>query len=64
MTRYDKLLTDAIAHVRQSHAATQAQGLRLGGGRDFVLPRASETPAAGEDFELVTWLVIMPRTAG
>ena len=64
MTRYDKLLTDAIAHVRQSHAATQAQGLRLGGGRDFVLPRASETPGAGEDFELVTWLVIMPRTAG
>ena len=64
MARYDKLLTDALAHVRQSHAATQAQGLRLGGGRDFVLPKASETPTAGADFELVTWLVIMPRRAG
>ena len=62
MSHYDKMLNDVLAHIRQSHAATQAQGLRLGSGRDFVLPRASETPGAAADFELVTWLVIMPRT--
>ncbi len=58
MSRYDQLLDDALAHIRQSHAATQAQGLRLGGGRDFLLPKASETPNTGTDFELITWLVI------
>ena len=46
MAVYDKLLTDALAHIRQSHAATQAQGLRAGGRRDFVLPKAPETPNA------------------
>ena len=55
---YDKLLTHALAHIRQSHTATQAQGLRAGGKRDFVLSKASETPNTGRDFELVTWLVI------
>ena len=58
MAVYDKLLTGALAHIRQSHAATQAQGLRAGSRRDFVLPKASETPSTGTDFELVTWLVI------
>ena len=58
MAVYDKLLTDALAHIRQSHGATQAQGLRAGGRRDFVLSKASTTPSTGTDFELVTWLVI------
>ena len=58
MSLYDKLLTGTLAHIRQSHGATQAQGLRAGGRRDFVLPKASETPNTGMDFELVTWLVI------
>ncbi len=56
MSSYDKLLTDAIAHIRQSHSSTQMQG--LGSGRDFVLHRASESPSDNTDFELVTWLVI------
>ena len=58
MSLYDKLLTDSLAHIRQSHATTQAQGLRAGGRRDFVLQKASATPSTGTDFELVTWLVI------
>ena len=58
MAFYDKLLTDALAQIRQSHAATQSQGLRAGGRRDFVLSQASETHNIGTDFELVTWLVI------
>ena len=64
MARYDKLLNDAVAHVRQSHAGAQTAQLHVGGARDFVLPTASETPTAAADFELITWLVIMPRTAG
>ena len=58
MARYDKLLIDAIAHIRQSHNTTQTRSLGLGGGRDFVLPKASETPNDDTDFELITWLVI------
>ena len=58
MAVYDKLLTGALAHIRQSHGATQAQGLRAGGRRDFVLQKASAAPSTGTDFELLTWLVI------
>ena len=56
MSRYDKLLTDAIAHIRQAHGTTQTRG--LGSGRGFVLPKASESPSENTDFELITWLVI------
>ena len=61
MGKYDKLLTDAIAQISQAHASTQASQLRAGGDRGFVLPLATETPSGAEDFELVTWLVIMAR---
>ena len=64
MAHYDKLLTDVLAHVRQSHADTQRRRRRrsigAGGSRDFILPRASESPQDSTDFELVTWLVILP----
>ena len=60
MTQYEKLLNDAIAHIRQAHASTQIGQLRAGGPRDFLLPTASETPGQASDFELVTWLVISP----
>ena len=60
MQRYDKLLTDAVAHIRQSHGKSQMRNLGRGGDRGFVLPKASETPRAAGDFELVTWLVIAP----
>ena len=57
MSRYDKLLTDAIAHIRQTHNSAQIEGLRSG-GRGFMLSADSNTPRAATDFELVTWLVI------
>ena len=56
MSRYDKLLADAIAHIRQSHGIVQTRG--LGSGRDFMLPKASESPHDNTDFELISWLVI------
>ena len=59
MSFHDKLLTDAIAHIGQSHNTAQTRGLGLSGRRDFVLPKASEAPTNDTDFELVTWLVIM-----
>ena len=61
MARYDKLLTDTIAHVRQAHTSAQIEGLGIRGRRDFVLPQVSETPQGANDFELVTWLVVSSR---
>ena len=60
MGRYNKLLEAVIAHIRQSHAKGQMRNMGRGGERGYVLPKASETPRAGNDFELVTWLVIAP----
>ena len=56
MSLYDKLVTDAIAHIRQAHTEAQNRGARM--TRDFLLTKASETPRDENDFELVTWLVI------
>ena len=61
MTHYDKLLNDAIAHIRQAHDNTQIRHLGAGAARDFLLPTASETPGQASDLELVTWLVIKDR---
>ena len=58
MERYDALLNNVVASIRQIHAGTQARGLSLDGNPGFVLPKASETPRSAEDFELVTWLVL------
>ena len=58
MAFYDRLLTDAVAHIAQAHAGVQLAGLTLGGDRSFTLTPASETPRTPGDFELVTWLVI------
>ena len=58
MRQYDKLLEAVIAHIRQSQAASQTRNLGRGGDRGFVLPKRSEVPRTGHDFELVTWLVI------
>ena len=59
MAQYDRLLTDAIAHIIQAHASAQLEGLALGGDRSFTLAPAAETPQTASDFELLTWLVIM-----
>ena len=61
MSRYNKLLTDSIAQISQAYASTQASQFHAGGDKSFVLPLASETPTGAEDFELITWLVIMER---
>ena len=58
MSAYNKLLEDAVSHISQSHANTQTVGLGLSGGRDFVLPIASENPQTTADFDLITWLII------
>ena len=60
MGHYDKLLAHVLAHIRQSHGATQRRNIGLSGSRTSLLPKASETPQDSTDFELVTWLVIAP----
>ncbi len=60
MALYDDLLNTAIRHISQTHGTTQIAGLGLHGPGDFKLPKASETPARADDFELVTWLVMQP----
>lgn len=61
MEKYNDLLNAAIGHVCQAHGKTQMAGLGLQGAGDFKLPRASEAPRQAVDFELVTWLVMLPR---
>ena len=58
MSRYDSLLDQVIAHVRQSAASSAAAGLGTGGSRDFMLPKTSEAPKNPTDFDLVTWLTL------
>lgn len=59
MGPYNTLLETVIRHITRRHGTTQMAGLALGGGRDFVMSRRSETPQSGE-FDLVTWLIISP----
>ena len=61
MEAYDKLLRDSITSIRQAHDRKQTANLRLGGSRDFVLPKESEAPRSAASFDLVTWLVIKPQ---
>ena len=61
MAAYDSLLNTAVEHISQAHGKTQAAGLGLHGSGDFKLSKSTETPAGAEDFELVTWLVMLPR---
>ena len=64
MDHYEGLLAGIMAHIRESHNTAQRRGLGIGGRRDFMLPKASETPRNERDFELITWLVIpsVPRS--
>ncbi len=56
--RYDQLIANVLAHIRQAEASAAASSVARGGSRDAVLPKASEHPGAPTDFELVTWLII------
>ncbi len=59
MARYDGLLQKAAAHVMQAHDSAQLAGMGISGHRGFKLVPASKSPRGMEDFELVTWLVMM-----
>ena len=64
MVAYDSLLNAAVEHIGLAHSRTQAAGLGRQGSGDFRLSKSSETPDGAEDFELVTWLVVLPREQG
>ena len=61
MTKYNLLLNAAIGDISRAHGKAQVAGLGLQGSGDFKLPKTSETPGRAEDFELVTWLAVLPR---
>lgn len=61
MAVYDSLLNAAIVHISRAHGRTQIKGLGREGSGDFKLAKASETPSRAEDFELVTWLAVLPQ---
>ena len=58
MNRYDTLLSNVIAHIKQRYSQAQVDGLRGLGGPDFRLPKQGEALRASSDFELVSWLII------
>ena len=60
MERYDRLLETALAHIKQSSKRRQVINMGKNGTPDFVVPALSESPRTASDFELVTWLTIMP----
>lgn len=58
MSHYDDLLRRALLSIEKTFSKRAAKGII--GGRGALLPSATETPTAqGEDFDLVTWLVIL-----
>lgn len=58
MSHYDELLRKVLASIENTFRKKATAGLLS--GRDAVLPTATETPEAdGDDFDLVTWLVIL-----
>jgi len=57
MSHYDGLLKKALASIE--HTFQKRAAVALQSGRAAVLPTADEIPtSAGDDFDLVTWLVI------
>lgn len=58
MDKYDELLRRAVVSIEKTFQRRAARSLL--DSRDGILPSADETPDADkEDFELITWLVIM-----
>ena len=58
MGHYEKLLNHCIARIRSAYNRQQAAGLGLSGDPGFKLGQAAQAPRSGNDFELITWLVI------
>ena len=60
MTHCDGLLKAALASIQTTFQKRAATGLLS--SRNAVLPTADETPEArGDEFDLITWLVILER---
>ena len=58
MTHYDGLIQKALASIARTFQRRATAALLS--GRGGVLPTAAETPhAESDDFELVTWVVIL-----
>ncbi len=63
MSHYDGLLKKALASIERTFQKRAASALQS--GRDAVLPTTDERPtSSGNDFDLVTWLVIKEATEG
>ena len=61
VSRYEGLLKKVVGHIAQTHNRTQIRNLGLRGSREFRLPKRQDAPTGLEDFELVTWLVLMAQ---
>ena len=59
MARYEYLLTAALRDTAAAFAAAEQR--RLGQDRAATLAKPSDRPADAENFELVTWLVIVEK---
>jgi len=58
MSQYDGLLRKALASIE--HTFQRRAAASLLSGRGAVLPEAAETPQSkGDDFDIVTWLVVL-----
>jgi SNF2 family DNA or RNA helicase len=58
MSHYDDLLSKALTAIERTFQRRAASALLS--GRGAVLPTAEEVPtSSGDDFDLVTWLIIM-----
>lgn len=56
MVRYSDLLAKAVASIGRTFRKRAAGQLQA--GRGGLLPTRAEQPGGGDDFELITWLVI------
>lgn len=62
MSHYDQLLKKALASIENTFQRRATSSLLS--SREAVLPTADQSPASdGEDFDLVTWPVIMEPTS-
>ena len=59
MTHYDDLAKDALASIKNTFGKRAMSNL-IRGGRGGKLPNAIDSPSGtGEDYELLTWLIIL-----
>ena len=61
MARYAGLLKSAAAHIARAHGSEQRAAKGRNRQRGSRVGRSSEAPRTLEDFELLTWLVVMAK---